>query len=86
MEVQKPGELDLTGRSLMDVFTFLSRYVEAPDEHRKQGLVEECAVSTWDFAGPCLSVRSSPTKPAKAFVAIPYRDHWFYVPDDDLAG
>jgi hypothetical protein len=34
--------------------------------------------------GDLFAVRTSPHKPADAFVAVQYRGHWFYVPDCDL--
>ncbi|MEM8952682.1 MAG: hypothetical protein AAGD22_00880 [Verrucomicrobiota bacterium] len=80
----KPDEITLTGRSFLGVLTFLSRYVEAPPEHREAGLVEACADTTQGLAGPLFQVQSSDVKPKDVFVAVKYRGHWFSVPDSNL--
>ncbi len=33
---------------------------------------------------PLLRILSSSSKPENAFVAVPYRDHWFWLDDRDV--
>lgn len=33
---------------------------------------------------PLIRIQSSPSRPVDAFVAVPYRDHWFWIDDQDL--
>jgi hypothetical protein len=31
-----------------------------------------------------IRIHSSPTKPHDSFIAVPYRDHWYWIDDHDL--
>ena len=69
---------------------FLSQGVEAPEEDERKGRVtvtRTAAGERFDWSrivGPLLRIRSSEKTPADAYVAVPYRGHWFWVADDDL--
>lgn len=82
--IRLPEELEISGRSLMDVFTFLSRYVESPIEHRERGMVQPTAAETRAEAGPWLRILSSSSRPTDAFVSVSYQGYWFFIPSDDL--
>jgi len=54
-------------------------YVDVPPEHIAQGR----ATPGLTPAAP-LRISCSGKQPADAFVAVPYRDHWFWIDDRDL--
>jgi hypothetical protein len=82
--IRKPEQLDLEGRSLLDVMTFLSRSVEAPQSHIQQGLVVDCRKQDSPRSQNLIRIASSKTKPRGSIVTIRYRDHWFSLPNNDL--
>jgi hypothetical protein len=78
-------------RSLMGILFYLSHAVEVPPEDIENGLVqttiaEDGSVFDWskNASGTLLKVHCSKEKPNNAFVASYYRDHWFYIEDNDL--
>ena len=80
-----PGpELRLNPRSPIQVLFFLANGVDVPSEHPAAALAPP---EVTELTRGLLRVRScaSNRRPANAYVAIPYRDHWFYIADDDTA-
>lgn len=77
------NEISIKGRSLLGTLQFLSRYVGQPDEHTKRGLADKSKDQATVLAGDLLNVSVSKTKPTHAFTTINYRDHWFYIADND---
>jgi len=78
-------------RSLMNIFFLLSHQVETPSEHKAEGLVTVTRQSNgtefdWNdsIGGKLFRIRQSESSPDMAFLAIPYRNHWFYIADNDL--
>jgi len=72
-------------RSLLVSMAFLSQGVHVPPRHIEDGVT----TLDWPVANAKASdltgffqVRSCTTRP-RAGVAVPYRGHWFYIPDDD---
>lgn len=85
-----PDEMAIVGRSLAGVLVFLSQAVEAPPAHEVAGKVattRDASGEAIDWAavtGNILHVRSQEDPPPDAFVRVHYRDHWFYISDNDL--
>jgi hypothetical protein len=79
-------ELAILTRSLLHIMNTMAAQVEVPPEHVAAGRATPGAVAGATGAEPQRLVRilSSKDKPADAFVAIPYRDHWFWIDDRDL--
>jgi hypothetical protein len=75
--------LRLNPRSPIQVFFFLANSVEVPCEHS----VAPIAPGASEVTTGLMRVYSCPgrRRPANAYVAIPYRDHWYYIADDDAA-
>ena len=77
-------------RSMMGILFYLSHNAEVPPPHQAAGLVTqtqsaEGKVFDWnEVTGGLFRVRSSTSRPANAFVAVPYRGAWFYIADNDL--
>jgi len=86
---RKPNEVGLRSRSLLAILYFLSTAVDVPAADVAAGLV----TTTRDEAGmpfdwsslsrSLMTIHSSDARPAGAYVAVPYRGHWFYIADDD---
>ncbi len=85
-----PAMLRIRTRSIMAVLFLLSQTVEVPEPDRKRGLVAvthrpDHREFDWQEAlGRLFSVKSADKRPPNAYLAVPYRGHWFYIPDDDL--
>lgn len=83
--------LDLETRSLLQALYYVSHGVEIPPAHVAAGLVRttlEADGKPFDwpaFTRNFFSVHAvaGDRRPAGALVAVPFRDHWFYVADDD---
>lgn len=88
--VAESGEIGMRPRSLLGVLYFLSQGVAVPEADEKAGKV---TITRDDGGGPfdwrtltdgLLQVRWAPEAPTDAFVAVHYRDVWFYIADNDL--
>ncbi|MFN5746537.1 MAG: hypothetical protein ACK443_10685 [Methylococcaceae bacterium] len=90
--LQRGGDtISISTRSLMSIFFYLSHNIETPTEHKQEGLIKitrnkDGSVFDWATtpAGQLFRINVSESKPDHGFLAIPYRDHWFYVRDNDL--
>lgn len=75
------NEIAVLTRSMLDILIALSAQVTVPEtdvaEHR-------VTPNEPDNVVDLISVYSGPEKPDDAFLAVPYRDHWFWVSDTDL--
>ena len=84
-----PNEVGLRCRSLLGVLYFLSKAVEPPAEHVKEGLVpitldDDGQPFNWSkVTGKVMTIHSQEDRPRKAFVAVQHRGWWFYIADDD---
>jgi len=88
---QRPDTIAVRTRSPLSLLFYLSHNVDAPESHRQRGLVTVTRYpdgSPFDWsktpAGSRFKVRYSTRPPETAYVAIPYRGHWFYLEDTDL--
>ncbi len=80
-------ELAMQTRSLLHILTLMGAQVEVPDEHVARGLASPGIKEAEQQGGPVVSmlrIRSSTSKPAMPYVAVQYRDHWFWIDDGDL--
>jgi hypothetical protein len=84
------GNIALQSRSIYEMMYYLSQGVEVPPSHLRKGLVtqtrdEQGGVYDWNaMLGDLFRVHVSRWKPRDAYLAVPYRGHWYYVRDDDL--
>lgn len=76
-------ELAILTRSLLHIMNTMAAQIEVPSEHVKEGRATPGSDSVVQEQR-VVRIRSSKEKPANAFVAIPYRDHWFWIDDRDL--
>jgi hypothetical protein len=73
-------EVAVLTRSLLHIMGTMSTYVEVPAQDVTEGR------ATAGIAAPApLRIGCSDEKPADAFVAVSYRERWFWIDDRDLA-
>ena len=80
-------EIAMLGRSMIQVFSAYASFIDVPESHVSQGRVvatEQDNLATAAGFPPLIQVRSGSSKPDDAFVAVPYRDHWFWIDDQDI--
>ena len=84
-------KITFTNRSILEVMYLLSKTVDVPEEHCRKGLVRftrnpDGSPFDWNqVSGDLFHVCVSKHRPDSAFVAVKYRDYWYYIRDDDLS-
>jgi hypothetical protein len=78
-------EIALKTRSLMNILQMMAVRAEVPIEHVQEGRATAGADadSATNLRG--FRIHSAAAEPADAFVAVSYRDTWFFIDDRDLA-
>jgi hypothetical protein len=88
--VRGEGQSSIVPRSLLGILFFAAQGVEVPDRDREAGrvTVTRAADGTefdWDeVLGDLFHVYVSEEEPEDVYVSVFYRDHWFWIADDDL--
>jgi len=80
-------EIAILGRSMLQIFSAYASFIDVPESHVSQGRVvatEQDNLATAAGFPPLIQVRNGSSKPDDAFVAVPYRDHWFWIDDQDI--
>jgi hypothetical protein len=80
---EHPGQLAVRTRSMLQVLMALATFVDVPAADIAAG----CATSAPPLPegrAPLLRVHSGDAPSPDAFFAVPFRDHWFWIDDDDL--
>ncbi len=80
-------EVAILSRSILEIIIDLASHIEVPDIHVEEKRVNATQMeesSPGRSSGPMIRIHSSRKKSADAFVAVPYRDHWFWIDDRDL--
>ena len=81
-------EIAMITRSIMQIMMGLAAEVEIPASHVKEGRVAAVLAQNsvpGETLGKLLRIKNAVDKPVDAFVAVKYRDHWFWVDDCDFA-
>jgi hypothetical protein len=80
-------ELALLTRSIFEIIVDLGSYIEVPPLHVEEKRVNPTMAGE-EVQGvsivPLIRIHSSADKPPDAFIAVPYRNHWFWIDDHDL--
>jgi hypothetical protein len=82
-EGREPGGIGITTRSVYRLVELMAANVEVPAADQSAGVVVD-----YPPTGPAakgLRVRYATQKPEGAYVAVDYRDGWFYIDDSDIA-
>lgn len=88
---ERQARMTVTTRSLLEVMYFMSHAISVPEEHLAAGLVtvtlnpDETAFDWGQVTGDLFRVLACRHRPKRAAVAVPYRGHWFYIDDADVA-
>ena len=79
------GELAVNSRSMLQIMGAFASYLDVPEEHLKDAQRDARPSSTPPRRAGRTPVRihSGKEKPADAFAAVHYRDHWFWIDDGD---
>jgi hypothetical protein len=78
------SELAVNGRSMLQILTAFGSYMDVPQEH----LDEHSAIPAFEHSAPepqlsSVKIHSGKDKPADAFAAVRYREHWFWIDQGD---
>jgi hypothetical protein len=79
-------EIAMITRSMLEMLIDLAASIDVPPSHVEEGRTPGTKVFETDEPGgfrPLIRVLSGSQRPGDAFVAIPYRRHWFWVEDRD---
>jgi hypothetical protein len=80
-------EIAILTRSVLQVILNLASCIEVPEIHvSEKRVIQSLAENTASGSPvpPIMRIRSSSQKPEDAFVAVPYRNHWFWIDDKEL--
>jgi hypothetical protein len=80
-------ELAMLTRSILDILIDMASFIAVPEAHvqeRRVAPTGEPEVGPGGPIPPLVRILSSAEKPGDAFVAVPYRDHWYWIDDRDL--
>jgi hypothetical protein len=80
-------EIAVVSRSMLQIMVDLASTIDVPEEHladkRVNPTFREKAFDGKPIA-PLVQIHSSPERPSDAFVAVPFRNHWFWIDDKDV--
>lgn len=80
-------EVAILSRSILDVLIDLASYIETPTKHVEEKRVNPTMPPEF-FEGkalpPLLRIHVASNRPEEAFVAVRYRDQWFWLDDRDM--
>jgi hypothetical protein len=82
-----PDELAVLSRSMLEIMIDLSSDIEVPPEHVAAGRTYGTAtlpVNASPHELPQIRIHSGAAPPKDAFTAVPYRDTWYWISDNDL--
>jgi len=78
------GEIALATRSMLEIMLEMAAVIDVPQQHVTEGRTAPTPdASPYDKLFS-VKIRSAREKPADAYAAIKYRDHWFWIDDKDI--
>lgn len=80
-------EIAILTRSMLDIMAELAAHVDIPNHHIVENRASRGAFDVTDTIEEKRSrvkINSSEDEPEDAFVAVKYRDYWFYIDDTDF--
>lgn len=78
-------EIAMLTRSMLQIMIELASYIDVPAKDVKEGRVAAFVDENVPDAPPLIRIHSGASRPNEAFVAVQYRDNWFWLDDTDLA-
>ncbi len=80
-----PGELAVNSRSMLQIMAAFASYTEVPEEDvNSRRALPAVNDDNPEIPKQKLRIHSGKVKPMAAFASVYYRNHWFWVDDDDL--
>jgi hypothetical protein len=78
------NELTVNSRSMMQIMGAFASYIDVPEAHLK----DHSATPSFEHLAAedrnsVVQIHSGTEKPASSYVAVRYRDHWFWIDDGD---
>jgi hypothetical protein len=80
-------EIAILSRSIFEILVDLASYIAVPETHvaeRRVGESPEQEVGPSGPIPPLMRIVSGVARPTDAFIAVPYRDHWYWIDDRDI--
>jgi hypothetical protein len=80
-------EIAILSRSILEILVDLSSFIIVPEADvagRRVSATAEPEVGPYGPIPPLIRISSSRDRPPGAFVAVPYRDAWFWIDDQDI--
>ncbi|MCI5053172.1 MAG: hypothetical protein MRY21_08580 [Simkaniaceae bacterium] len=82
------GEIGVMPRSVLSCMYYLSLGVKVPRSHARMvsdmETTPQARIDWNDIVGQLMTVSSCSRVPANAYVKVRYKDHWFYIDDEDV--
>jgi len=79
-------EVAMLSRSMLEILLQLGYGIELPDGHAKEGRAMPGRLQAGDVAAaPLVRIHSGLQAPDDAYAAIPYKGHWYWIDDTDIA-
>jgi hypothetical protein len=78
------NELAVNSRSMLQIMSAFASYLDVPEAHLKEhSAVPAFEKAASDTRQDIVRIHSGKDKPAHAFAAVRYREHWFWIDDGD---
>lgn len=81
------NEIAMLTRSVLEIIIDMASFIEVPPEHVEEQRVNATLpeeTSGGSPVPPLIRIHSSRCRPADAFLAVPYRHHWYWIDDCDM--
>ena len=80
-------EIAMLTRSMIDIIAELSQFVQVPDNHIREnraspGVIDKA--ESYEQIRSRVFIKSDSQRPDDSFLAVKYRNHWFYIEDTDF--
>lgn len=76
------AEIAILSRSMMQLMVELGTCIDVPEEHLARGMTFRPPTGLQETR--LMEIRSARFKPGRAFVAVPYQDHWYWIEEGDF--
>jgi hypothetical protein len=78
-------ELTVNSRSMLQILFAFSGYIDVPEEHlREQSVMPPVAQTATEMQQSAIRIHSGKQRPTDPYVAVRYRDYWFWIEQGDL--
>ena len=82
---EDPNDLAMLTRSMLQIMVDMATQVDVPVEHAAEGRTPpSLPIEDGAADNRLMRIHSTRESPEDAFVAVRYRDHWFYIDDRDF--